>query len=178
MTTLDVLVKDIFEDANVKDLAKLQNQQNQSNSSVRRRSSIASSVSLRDQEFMEVEANIMVSSYAPQVFKFIRCMDGVQDSEIMESIDPKNNRGQIFKTNKGKKHNSGGKSGSFFFFTEDRKFIIKTLQKKEKKKLLAMLPDMVNYIKSGTKNNGSLLSFIYGIYRVKMPGVTPIFLIL
>lgn len=54
-------------------------------------------------------------------------MDGVRDIDIMESLDPKNNRGQIFKTNKGTKHNQGGKSGSFFFFTEDRQFIIKTL---------------------------------------------------
>ena len=44
-------------------------------------------------------------------------MDGVDDNEIIKSLDPKNNRFQIFKTNKGKKHNDGGKSGSFFFFT-------------------------------------------------------------
>ena len=54
-------------------------------------------------------------------------MDEVDDIDVIESIDPKNNRFQIFKTNKGQKHTEGGKSGSFFFFTEDRKYIVKTL---------------------------------------------------
>jgi hypothetical protein len=80
-----------------------------------------------------VEVDIQIKSFAPQVFRYIRFIDKIQEIDIIQSLDPKNNRYQIFKTNKGKKHNEGGKSGSFFFFTEDRQFIIKTLQYKEAK---------------------------------------------
>ena len=54
------------------------------------------------------------------MFKYIRFIDNIEAIDIIKSLDPKNNRYQIFKTNKGKKHNEGGESGSFFFFTEDR----------------------------------------------------------
>ena len=70
-----------------------------------------------NENFETADVNIKVISYAPQVFKYIRHMDGISDQDIIQSIEPKNNRYQIFKTNKQAKHNSGGASGSFFFFT-------------------------------------------------------------
>ena len=79
-----------------------------------------------------MEVNIKVKAHAQQIFKYIRWVDGVTDHDIIKSLDPKNNRYQIFKTNQGEKHNDGGKSGSFFFFTQDKKFIIKTLKNSEK----------------------------------------------
>lgn len=115
-------------------------------------------------------------SYAPQVFKYIRHMDGISDQDIIQSIEPKNNRYQIFKTNKQAKHNSGGASGSFFFFTQDKRFIIKTLFKHEKIKLLELLPKMVRFINQN--KDESIISRIYGIYEVKIPGVDSVHLIL
>jgi 1-phosphatidylinositol-4-phosphate 5-kinase len=83
---------------------------------------------------------------------------------------------QIFKTNRDEKHGSGGKSGSFFFFTEDRKFIIKTMTSKEKVNFIKFLPQMTKFImETGGK---SLISRVYGLYRVKYPGMAPIFLML
>lgn len=99
-------------------------------------------------QFHSVDVDISIISYAPQVFKFIRYVDGVDELQILTSVDPRNNRYQIFKTNKGYKHNKGGKSGSFFFFTQDRKYIIKTLFKQEKDKLMAMLPKMVKFVRA------------------------------
>lgn len=75
-------------------------------------------------------------------------MDGIKDLNIIKSLDPKNNRYQIFKTNKGQKHNEGGKSGSFFFFTEDRQFIIKTINSEEMNKLINLLPKLVQFLKN------------------------------
>jgi hypothetical protein len=103
-------------------------------------------------------------------------MDGVSDQDIIKSIEPKNNRYQIFKTNKGGKTNNGGASGSFFFFTQDKQFIIKTLFLHEKKKLLDLLPKMVKFINQN--KNSSVISRIYGIYEVKIPGVDSVHLIL
>ena len=67
-------------------------------------------------------------------------------------------------------------SGSFFFFTEDKKYIIKTMTYKEKKTLMKMLPSNVKFlIETGGK---SMISRIYGVYKVKYPGMASIYLML
>ena len=94
----------------------------------------------------------------------------------MKSVKPQLNKMQIFKTNQNRSHGSGGKSGSFFFFTEDRKFIIKTMTKQEKKNLMKILPQMTKFImETGGK---SLISRVYGVYKVQYPGMASIFLML
>lgn len=71
-------------------------------------------------------------------------------------------------------HSSGGKSGSFFFFTEDNNFIIKTVTAYEKRTLLSFLPNMIDFlVKTGGK---SLISRIYGLYKIQYSGMSPIFL--
>ena len=74
-----------------------------------------------------MDVDIKVSSFAPEVFNFIRQLDKIDEIDIMKSVKPQLNKMQIFKTNSDQSHSSGGKSGSFFFFTEDRQFIIKTM---------------------------------------------------
>ena len=49
--------------------------------------------------FQQVDTNIVVKSYCSHIFSYVRRMDGVKDSEIIKSLDPTNNRYQIFKTN-------------------------------------------------------------------------------
>lgn len=71
-------------------------------------------------------------------------------------------------------HSKGGNSGSFFFFTEDNKFIIKTVNKREMETLIAFLPNMTDFLlQTGGK---SLISRIYGLYKVQYSGITPIYL--
>ena len=123
-----------------------------------------------------MEVQVKVISYAPIVFRFIRAIDKISEIEIMKSVKPQLNRMQIFKTNQGSSHNNGGMSGSFFFFTEDKKYIIKTMTYKEKKTLMQMLPSTVKFlIETGGK---SMISRIYGVYRVKYPGMASIYLML
>lgn len=84
------------------------------------------------------------------------------------------NKKQLFKTKMSYSHSSGGKSGSFFFFTEDNNFIIKTITSYEKKTLLDFLPNMIDFlVKTGGK---SLISRIYGLYKVQYSGMSPIYL--
>jgi len=45
----------------------------------------------------DIEVNVKVTSYAPQVFKFIRAIDKINEIEIMKSVKPELNRMQIFK---------------------------------------------------------------------------------
>lgn len=66
----------------------------------------------------------------------------------------------VFKAGEG-----AGASGSFFFFSHDGNFLIKTLQKEEKLKMISMLDDYVDHIKS--TNNMSLIARIYGIFTIK-----------
>lgn len=133
-------------------------------------------VTVKKKDFKTTRTNNIIRVYAPQIFRYIRFMDGIQENDIIKSLDPKCNRLQIFKTNKGTKHNEGGKSGSFFFFSQDKKFIIKTLKKSERQLLLDMLPSLVKFIHEN--DNKSIISRIYGIYRVKLPGVAPVDIIL
>lgn len=65
----------------------------------------------------EVKMRAGIRSYAPNLLRQIRELDGIKEDEILESLHPKNNREQIFKTNKNSNSNDGGRSGSFFFFT-------------------------------------------------------------
>jgi hypothetical protein len=58
-----------------------------------------------------------VKAYAPEIFSYVRWFDGLIVQDLINSLAPGNNSHQIFKANKGQKHQSGGKSGSFFFFT-------------------------------------------------------------
>lgn len=39
-----------------------------------------------------VQVDLRIEALAPKVFKYIRFMDGIDESEIIESLDPKNNK--------------------------------------------------------------------------------------
>ena len=124
----------------------------------------------------DVEVEVIVTSYAPRVFRYIRAVDGINELDIMKSVKPELNRMQIFKTNSNQSHGNGGMSGSFFFFTEDKKYIIKTMTFQEKKNLMTMLPNITKYM---IETNGrSLISRVYGVYKVKYPGMNRIYLMI
>jgi len=56
------------------------------------------------------------------MFQQLREEDGIDYTQILESLSPSANNKAVFKAGE-----STGKSGSFFFFSHDRKFIIKTM---------------------------------------------------
>ena len=40
----------------------------------------------------EVEVDVVVTSYAPRVFRFIRALDQINELDIMKSVKPELNR--------------------------------------------------------------------------------------
>ena len=94
---------------------------------------------------------------------------------MLESLHPKNNREQIFKTNKNSNSNDGGRSGSFFFFTQDKRFLVKTMTACERNILLKMLPNLIEHVKKQKKSgNPSMIAKIYGIYSIQLQGLKQI----
>ena len=92
-------------------------------------------------------------------------------------LDPRRNKNQIFKTNKGSKDGAGGRSGSFFFFTQDRDYIIKTVAKHEYKKFFEIIKVYTKHFHEDESPN-SLIGKVYGLYKLKMANVNPVYLIL
>ena len=67
-----------------------------------------------------------ITAYQPGICTRMRLMDKINWDLIKNSLDPRVNRDQIFKTGE-----AAGASGSFFFFSHDKRFIVKTVTKEE-----------------------------------------------
>jgi hypothetical protein len=59
-----------------------------------------------------LKEKIEVEEVAPKVFRYLRQLDGYDEKNLIESLNPRNNIESIFKAGE-----SQGKSGSFFFFS-------------------------------------------------------------
>ena len=104
------------------------------------------------------------------MFHIIRKLDGLDEGQILSSIDPKNNRFQMFKVNR----NNEIDFRRIYFYTHDRQFIIKSISSDEVSKLCENMKKMVKYLKQ--EKSQSLLSRIYGLYKVNLSGIKDIFL--
>ena len=102
--------------------------------------------------------DVKVTEYAPDVFAYLRDLDGIDLPKIKESLSPEHNRDSVFKAGE-----ASGKSGSFFFFSHDKNFIIKTMTSSD---LAAFKKLFKRYFAHVNQNPNSLLARIYGIYSV------------
>ena len=110
--------------------------------------------SVSGSEFLDIK----VIEYAPKIFAYLRNLEHIDIGEMSESFLPKNNKQGISE--------SQGKSGSFFLSTDDNQYMIKTLRVDEFDLIRkTFLNEYVSYI---TKNTGSLLCRIYGMYSIIM----------
>ncbi|KAJ3247460.1 Phosphatidylinositol-4-phosphate 5-kinase [Chytriomyces hyalinus] len=96
--------------------------------------------------------------YAPWIFRLIRGCFKVDPSEYLISLTGKYVLSEL---------GSPGKSGSFFYFSQDFRFIIKTIHFSEHKFIRRVLKDYYEHVKA---NPDTLLSRIFGLHRVKLPG--------
>ena len=64
-----------------------------------------------------------------------------------------------------------GRSGSFFFFSHDNKFIIKTMTKYEVNIFLNLL---LKFSEHYRHNPNSLLAKIFGVFSIKMRGMSTV----
>lgn len=96
--------------------------------------------------------------YAPLVFRKVRELLHVDQSEYLSSLTGKYLLSEMA---------SCGKSGSFFYYSRDYRFIIKTINHSEHKFFVNQLADYYTHIKT---NPHTMLSRIFGLHRVKLPG--------
>ncbi|KAL2919859.1 Phosphatidylinositol-4-phosphate 5-kinase [Polyrhizophydium stewartii] len=96
--------------------------------------------------------------YAPWVFRRIRECFHVDPAEYLLSLTGKYVLSEL---------PTAGKSGSFFYYSRDYRFIIKTIHHSEHKFILRTLRQYYEHIRS---NPHTLLSRIFGLHRVKLPG--------
>lgn len=86
---------------------------------------------------------------------------GVGYSDIIKSFEIEDDIDKLHARVKS----SGGRSGAFFYFTADREFIIKTITSEELVVLRSMVRDYCDHLISA---EGSFLSKIFGIYKIKI----------
>ncbi|CDW83493.1 phosphatidylinositol phosphate kinase [Stylonychia lemnae] len=123
-----------------------------------------------DEDVLIINEDVQVTEFAPDVFAFLRDLDGFDHSKIKASLSPEFNRDSVFRAGE-----SQGKSGSFFFFSHDKNFIIKTMTQSD---LDTFKNLFVKYFEHVSAHPNSLLARIYGIYTVQMEDVEPVNLIL
>ena len=109
---------------------------------------------------------VNVKQYAPETFKKIRELHNITDEDLMKSLDPAENIGQIQKSGEG-----AGASGSFFFFAQDKNFIMKTMSIKEIHHLLRMIPSYYEHLE---KYEASTIAKIFGMFTITMDRFEPI----
>ncbi|KAJ3098394.1 Phosphatidylinositol-4-phosphate 5-kinase [Phlyctochytrium planicorne] len=96
--------------------------------------------------------------YAPWAFRLIREIFQVDAAEYLLSLTGKYVLSEL---------GSPGKSGSFFYFSQDYRFIIKTIHHSEHKFIRKVLKNYYEHVRA---NPQTLLSRIFGLHRVKLPG--------
>lgn len=113
----------------------------------------------------------VVEEYCPVVFTRLRLLEGITKEDFLRSLDPEKNKNTINSIS-----SDLGGSGSMFIFSEDAQFVIKIVQKKERKMLIKdLLPDYLEHIE---RNCMSFFNRILGVFTIKIPGISPLNLIL
>jgi len=90
-----------------------------------------------NKKFIMIDKDIKVIEFAPDVFAYLRNMDGFNNASLVESLSPNNegNVNNMFKAGEGM-----GRSGSFFFFSHDSRFLIKTMTTDDFNAFIKLLP--------------------------------------
>ena len=122
----------------------------------------------QNRKFIMIDKDIKVIEFAPDVFAYLRNLDGFDNDSLKESLSPtiEGNVSNMFKAGEGM-----GRSGSFFFFSHDARFLIKTMTTDDFNAFIKLLPlyfDHINYFQD------SLMARIYGVYQVDMEGMDPV----
>ena len=109
-----------------------------------------------DVRFTNIQFKVM--SYCPFVFHHIRLIDNISVDNILLSLDPLNNIKKIMKV-------SGGRGNNSLICTWDKKIIIKTIDDDERDILIDQM--IIDY-HCLMKENRSILSRIYGIFKIEL----------
>jgi hypothetical protein len=113
-----------------------------------------------DSRFKGIEFKIL--SYSPFVFHHLRLIDKVTIDDILMSLDIRKNL-KIIKDSKV----TGGRGNNSMFRSWDKKLIIKTIDKNEKN---ILINKMLEEYHSRMRDTKSILSHIYGVFKIEMGG--------
>lgn len=113
----------------------------------------------------------VVEEYCPIIFTRLRLLEGIGKDDFLKSLDPEKNKNTLNSVS-----SDLGGSGSLFIFSEDGQFAIKIVQKTERKMLVKDL--LSDYLEHIERNCMSFLNRILGIFTIKIPGISPLNLIL
>lgn len=120
---------------------------------------------LIDKQFQCIE-------YAPDVFAHLRNLDRITLTDLRRSLNPELDANVIRIERAGE---GMGKSGSFFFFSHDDRFLIKTMTLDDFDAFMKLFKTYFEHI---NMDHSSLMARIYGVYKVQMEGLDPVYLIL
>ena len=109
-------------------------------------------------KFTNIQFKIM--SYCPFVFHHIRLMDKLSIDEILKSLDPIQNMKKIKEMKV-----LGGRGNNSLFCTWDKKIILKTIDRNEKR---ILFDKMIKDYHCFMREQRSLLSRIYGLYKIEL----------
>ena len=112
----------------------------------------------------------VVKAHSDKTFEEIRKIEEVNVEDLISSFHPGLNRKTLTSM-----HKAEGRSGSLFIYTEDKKWVLKMITRTEMKFLRGLLNEYLSYIR---ENRFSMINRILGLYTVKIPGVSPLYLIL
>ena len=130
-------------------------------------------INLRESQIKFInEINISYVLYSPLVFYFLRKIDNLSFENLIFSLLPENNTNSIKKTQ--------GRSGNFFILTDDKQYILKTINNLEMEFITTkFLKNYYHYLNDNNQeNNNSILSRIYGLYKINFTGSISMNLIL
>lgn len=113
----------------------------------------------------------IIEEHKPGIFAKLRKLAKIDLSEALDSIHPENNKLTLLS-----QHQEQGGSGSLFIFTENKKYAIKIITVKERDFLLKKL--LSKYQTHIENNPFSLLNRILGVFSIKVPGLSPLEMIL
>ena len=122
-------------------------------------------INLRESQIKFInEINISYVLYSPLVFYFLRKIDNLSFENLIFSLLPENNTNSIKKTQ--------GRSGNFFILTDDKQYILKTINNLEMEFITTkFLKNYYYYLNDNNQqNNNSILSRIYGLYKINFIG--------
>jgi len=114
------------------------------------------------------DTTIGFKDYAPLVFRRVRQLFGISDSDYMLSLGPEQILGELLLGTMGSLSElfSEGKSGSFFYFSNDGRYLIKTIPHRELLSLINLLPQYVAHVE---EQPHTLLPRFMGAHRLKLP---------
>ncbi|KAL0489844.1 Pip4k2b [Acrasis kona] len=113
------------------------------------------------------QSHALFVDYAPHVFRKLRALKNISDTEYMRSISPEQLignllAGQLTCFSEQLSENSGGRSGACFYYTHDGKFIIKQISSEE---FSNYRKSLVDYYYHMEQHPDSIVSQFFGCFE-------------